>query len=205
MSKIMDHRNESFNGKNAYFEDVASRSKAVNRSITTKVGLKDYTKDEIEERCGEVVEYNYNKRYSFEEFKAMPERNKREYIAHLQQKYVGLRLVDIEKLFDISTASVYKWVGSLKLKWPKGGERFMCAGRIKFYEEMIGVEEPVAEEVDISEVEANEIPKFEEPENVKAYLLVEQLIINCDVENVQEFISRAGFEGRVRVTVTAIN
>ena len=70
---------------------------------------------------------------------------------------------------------------------------------------MVDVEDQTSEEIDISEVEANEIPKFEEPEHVKAYLNVEQMIINCDVENVQEFISRAGFEGRVRVTVTAIN
>ena len=205
MAKIMDHRNEGFTARNAHYEDVAGRGKTINRQIITKVGLKDYTKDEIAERCGEVVEYNYNERYSFEEFKAMPDRNKREYIAYLQQKYCGLRLVDLEKMFDISSNSVYKWIGPLKLKWPKGGERYMCVGRIKFYEDMVDVEDQTSEEIDISEVEANEIPKFEEPEHVKAYLLVEQLIINCDVENVQEFISRAGFEGRVRVTVTAIN
>ena len=202
MGRIMDHRNEGFTPKDAFYEDGVSRAKMINRSITTKEGLKDYTKDEIAERSGEVVEYNYNKRYSWDVFKNMPEINRREYIVHLTRKYDGLRLVDLARMFDMTTAAVSPLILKTKIRFPKGGARYMNVGRIKFYEEMF---EPVEESKDYETYPVEE--KGPDITEAQFEFLLNDISFVTELENIPkvlECLNLSDQKARVRITIEAI-
>ena len=58
-----DHRNVGYTALEALYEHNAEHSKNIYPPIITKVGLKEYTDEEIAEKSGRVISYNYNNRY----------------------------------------------------------------------------------------------------------------------------------------------
>ncbi len=194
-SRIMDHRNESFSAKDAHYEDVAGKGKAINRQIISKVGLKEYSKEEIIEKCGPVVEYNYNNRYSWEEFEAMPKINRREYISHLVTKYQGLRIMDLGAMFGKTNEQIKPLLFETKIHFPKGGARYMTVGRKQFYKDMF----PEVKEEPKQAPEGNYILE-QKPEKEVEYE-IEKLRFSCDVEDVNYILEKMGVKGTVLITV----
>lgn len=204
MAQIMDHRNEGFDAKRAHYEDVSTKTKMINRQITTKVGLKDYTREECEAMAGEVIEYNYNKRYSWDEFKAMPVQNKEEYLRHLANKYQGLLPIDLCRMFGISRTGFDKAVKKLKVTFARTGSRYMSEGRKQFYADLITPwEDFILPEFKIPEVE-NYI-SAEEPEPVRptTYKL-DYLELTCNGEDLGDILQKMGITGKVQVSIKSV-
>ena len=176
----------------------------ITRQITTKVGLKDYTREECEAMAGEVIEYNYNKRYSWDEFKAMPVQNKEEYLRHLANKYQGLLPIDLCRMFGISRTGFDKVVKKLRVTFARTGSRYMSEGRKRFYAELVtSSEDLLLPEFTIPAVE-NYIPD-EEPEPVRsATYKLDYLELTCNGEDLGDILKKMGITGKVQVSIKSV-
>jgi hypothetical protein len=181
--KAPDQRNEGFKAKDAMYEHNVEKTQLINKQIITKVGLTDYTDKEIEQKAGPVYAYNFNARIPIEEFRSMSLQNKKEYIEHLKKKYDGLRIVDLAAMFGVSSGSLATLLHDLRIDFPKGGARYMSAGRERFYEEMV----PSDEEGEV---------KVKEPDLSSVSFEMERASFVCKAENVCEVLSMLGFNGR---------
>lgn len=200
VEKGNDHRNEGYTAVEALYEHNAEHSKNIYPPIITKVGLKEYTDEEIAEKSGRVVSYNYNNRYSWQEFKAMPEQNKREYLKHLMQKYPGVRATDFAMMFGLKAITVFtneaKKVG---IFFPKTG-KYNTDNRKAFKRDMLDAE--IAEPERIPEPEP--VP-IEEPETEKVVIeepmfSVHRVSLICDAKRAGEVLTSLGITGRVTIT-----
>ena len=203
--KSIDHRNVGFTAVDALFEHNSEAAKNINRQIVTKEGLKMYSDKELEEKGGEVIEYNYNSRYSWEDFKAMPAINKREYIAHLRKKYEGVCLRDFAEMFCVSRNSVGSEFKKIKVGFPNGRVA-LTEGRKQFKKDMVTAdfaEAPVfdphtlPEKVDLVP-EVVDVPA--EIEVVVPTWSVQKVSLVCDAAFVSEALATIGFSGRVTIT-----
>ena len=200
VEKGNDHRNEGFTAIDALHEHNAEHSKNIYPPIITKVGLKEYTEEEIAEKSGPVIGYNYNNRYSWEEFRAMPERNKREYLKHLMQKYEGLKATDLAMMFGLKSITLVtdeaKKVGIL---FPKKG-KYNTEGRKAFKRDMLTAEVaepermPEPEPVPIEEQQTEQVV-VEEP-----MFSVHRVSLVCDAQRAGEVLTSLGITGRVTIT-----
>lgn len=185
--RSIDHRNWGFDARDAMFEQMKDTAKTINRQIITKKELNDYTEEEIMAKAGEITTYNYNNVYTWKEFKAMPERNKREYISHLRQKYKGLRVADLGAMFGVSYGVVLSAVNDLHITFPRGGYR-SSEGRTKFMAEMIERQPVVYEEPE------------PEQEQEDAVFLLHSVRVTCEAKDVSAVLASLGMNGLVEVS-----
>ena len=191
--KSIDARHEGFEAKDAMWEHNAEKSKAIHKSVTTKVGLKMYSDKELADKGGPVVEYNYNNPYTWKEFKAMPEINKREYLSHLRQKYNGISCNDLAQMFGVSMASVnavatkFGMVPFAKCSYKSNEAK---EAKARFEAEMLDKGELVVSET------------VTQPDVVDYILL--SASFTCDAEYVASTVRSLGMTGMVRVSVEMI-
>ena len=192
---IADHRNEGFTATDAMYEHNATAIRGINKQIITKPGLKMYSDRELEEKGGPITSYNYNNRYSFEDFKAMPDINKQEYIKHLLAKYPGIGAVDLGKMFGVTSTTVISWLKNTSVKFPKKKPR-RTEGKTLFYKEMVNSRNVV--EMAPKPVQ----PEVQEPEQPAFFMQKADFI--CGVDDVGAVLMNFGFKGYVRVTAEPI-
>ena len=187
--KIADHRNEGFKAREAMFEHNEEKTQLINKQIITKEGLKMYTEEEAMEKAGPVTEYNYNNRYSWEAFKAMPSVNKQEYIKHLQKKYWGITATDLGKMFGVTGQAVMSQLRDTSVEFPKRLPR-TTEGKKRFEEEMLG---GTVEMFSPAPVHDDRIEYY-----------VRKLSVVCDVNNASDVLKMTGLIGRVYLTAEVI-
>ena len=204
LERSIDHRNYGFDAVDALFEHNAEHSKNIYPPIITKVGLKDYSKKELEERAGKVVEYNYNNRYSWEEFKNMPERNRQEYLKHLTQKYKGITLADLAMMFNLKKPDpLSKIARTVGVTFPKGRAR-NTDGRKAFKRDMLNAEVAVPEVTPIVEEPVTEPavePEVEQTAVSESSFTIKEMQFVCKAEHVSDVLDLFGFTGDVLIKV----
>lgn len=180
--RSIDHRNEGFDARDAMYEQVRDTAKTINRQIITKKGLNDYTEEEIMAKAGKITTYNYNNRYTWKEFKAMPTVNQREYICYLRQKYKGLRAADIARMFDVSRTTITNISHELNLSFPKGSQ-YDAVNRVRFMEEMLGEDSLVVQKQE------------------SAVFLLHSVRVTCEAKDVSDVLASLDMNGLVEVSV----
>lgn len=164
-----------------------------------------YTEKEQAEKAGDVTEYNYNLRYSWEAFKKMPTINRQEYIAHLRKKYPGVTAKDFGDMFGVSGQSVANHLQDTNQRFGKGW--VMTEGIRAFRADMVYAHNVVGfEKTPAARFELAPVPSHE-PEDETSPAIpydVQKLSVVCDAENASEVLAAFGLEGRVYLTVEVI-
>lgn len=194
--KVADHRNEGFKAREAFYEHNEEKTKLINKQIATKVGLKMYTEEEQIAKGGPVTEYNYNNRYTWEEFKAMPEENKKQYIRFLKEKYDGIAASDIAAMMGVSDYAVSKVFNKIGIKPNKKGalNKNQREAKRRFWNEMV---EPYR----------NTEPENTEPKpssELEPNYVVQKVSFVTSADEVTNALKAIGFYGKVYITAEVI-